>query len=212
MKNFFAIVIFCLAFCASFFSCKNTVSFRLLKDDKVAFEFDCAIDKDSPIQKMLESFGTDFNQLDLEELKFGLEEEGFSAVEVFPKKNEGGIIVKGILPDGNNIVITNGDTISFILRTETLKDFYNGSGQNIASIFDLLLVPVISDDEEISALNESEYIELIASFYGQNFADEIAKSSLKISLLNKKQNKSEKTVSFANLFTIKSPIEIKSQK
>jgi len=64
-----------------------------------------------------------------------------------------------------------------------------------------------SDDEEISGLDRQGYLDLIASFYGQGFSDEIAKSSLVIILKNKKQNRLQKSIYFPDLFTITSAID-----
>lgn len=195
-----------LFFCFLFFSCRNTLTFSLMDDDSIYFEADCNFDSGGAIQKLLESTGSDFNDLNLEELKSGLEEEGFSRLQLY-KKKEGGLTVKGILPDDNLIVTKENDRIKFRLTPEIFQDFYNGSGEKIASVFDLFLIPLLSDDEEISSLDGQGYLDLIASFYGQGFADEIAKSSLVIVLKNKKQNTAQKSIYFTQLFTIGSAFE-----
>ena len=187
-------------------SCKNTATFTLLEDNSISFELDCSFEQNGPIQKLLESVGTDFNQLNLEELREGLLEEGFKSVEIY-RKNQGGIIIKSILPPDNPIVSSQNDLITFRLTPLNFRDLYNGSGEKLAAVFDLFLIPVLADDEETASLDENGYLELIASFYGQNFADEISRSSLKINLKNKKENTAQKTLSFASLFTIKEAIE-----
>ena len=195
-----------LFFCLLLFSCRNTLSFTLMDDESIYFEADCNFDAASPIQKMLESTGSSFDDLNLDELKSGLEEEGFSKVQVY-KKKEGGLTVKGILPDDNVIVGQENGSISFRLTPENFRDFYNGSGERLASVFDIFLIPLLSDDEEISGLDRQGYLDLIASFYGQGFSDEIAKSSLVIILKNKKQNRLQKSIYFPDLFTITSAID-----
>ena len=199
-----------LALCTMFFSCKNTLSFTLTQDNKIAFEADCDFGNGSAIQKMLAGIGTDFNDLNLDDLKAGLESDGFRNVEVYPKNanGSGGIIVKGILPPNSPIITASGDSLTFSLTPLNFRDFYHGSGENLANILDLFLIPALADDEESAQMDEKGYLDLIASFYGQPFADEISQSTLKILLKNKKQNTAQKTISFANLFTIKSTIEI----
>ena len=200
---FFALLSF---LALSLASCKNTATFTLLEDNSISFELDCSFEQNGPIQKLLESVGTDFNQLNLEELREGLLEEGFKSVEIY-RKNQGGIIIKSILPPDNPIVSSQNDLITFRLTPLNFRDLYNGSGEKLAAVFDLFLIPVLADDEETASLDENGYLELIASFYGQNFADEISRSSLKINLINKKENTAQKTLSFASLFTIKEAIE-----
>ena len=200
---FFALLSF---LALSLASCKNTATFTLLEDNSISFELDCSFEQNGPIQKLLESVGTDFNQLNLEELREGLLEEGFKSVEIY-RKNQGGIIIKSILPPDNPIVSSQNDLITFRLTPLNFRDLYNGSGEKLAAVFDLFLIPVLADDEETASLDENGYLELIASFYGQNFADEISRSSLKINLKNKKENTAQKTLSFASLFTIKEAIE-----
>ncbi len=200
---FFALLSF---LALSLASCKNTATFTLLDDNSISFELDCSFEQNGPIQKLLESVGTDFNQLNLEELREGLLEEGFKSVEIY-RKNQGGIIIKSILPPDNPIVSSQNDLITFRLTPLNFRDLYNGLGERLAAVFDLFLIPALADDEETASLDEKGYLELIASFYGQNFADEISFSSLKINLKNKKENTAQKTLSFASLFTIKEAIE-----
>ena len=199
-----------LALCTMLFSCKNTLSFTLTGDNQIAFEADCDFGNGSAIQQMLAGVGTDFNDLNLDDLKAGLESDGFKNVEVYPKNKNGngGLIVKGILPPDSPIITASGDSLTFSLSPLNFRDFYHGSGENLATILDLFLIPVLADDEVSAQMDEKGYLDLIASFYGQPFADEISQSTLKILLKNKKQNTAQKTISFATLFTIKSTIEI----
>lgn len=191
----------------TFASCKNTASFTLLEDNSIAFELDCTFEQNGAIQKLLESVGTDFNQLNMDDLRQGLLEEGFKNVEAYHKE-EGGIIVKGILPPDNLIVTAENDVITFKLTPENFRDFYHGSSEKIAAVFDIFLIPALADDEETASLDENGYLELIASFYGQNFTDEISKSSLNIQVRNKKKNSTQKVIFFPSLFTLKNNIEV----
>ena len=179
-------------------------------DDSIAFTAECNFDQGGAIQKLLQSVGTDFSELNLDELKSGLEEEGFSKVEVFPSKSDG-LVIKGLIPADNEIVFQNNGVITFRLTNENFRDFYNGCSPRMAAVFDMFLVPALSDDEEMQKLDEKGYLDLTASFYGQNFADDLSKSSMKISVQDKKKNITEKTIYFASLFTSKKPVEIKSQ-
>lgn len=197
------------AFLVIFASCKNQLAFMLQEDDSIAFMLECNFDQGGAIQNLLKSAGSDFSELNLDQLKAGLLEEGFTKVEVYPSKSEG-LVIKGILPADNEIVFEKEGIITFRLTNENFRDFYNGSSARMAAVFDIFLVPVLSDDEETKNLDEKGYLDLIASFYGQNFADELSRSSIKISVQDKRKNITEKTILFTSLFTAKKTIEIKS--
>lgn len=192
-----------------FASCKNQLAFMLQEDDSIAFMLECNFDQGGAIQNLLKSAGSDFSELNLDQLKAGLLEEGFTKVEVYPSKNEG-LVIKGILPVDNEIVFEKEGIITFRLTNENFRDFYNGCSARMAAVFDIFLVPALSDDEETKNLDEKGYLDLIASFYGQNFADELSRSSIKISVQDKRKNITEKTILFTSLFTAKKTIEIKS--
>lgn len=192
-----------------FASCKNQLAFMLQEDDSIAFMLECNFDQGGAIQNLLKSAGSDFSELNLDQLKTGLLEEGFTKVEVYPSKAEG-LVIKGILPADNEIVFEKEGIITFRLTNENFRDFYNGCSARMAAVFDIFLVPALSDDEETKNLDEKGYLDLIASFYGQNFADELSRSSIKISVQDKRKNITEKTILFTSLFTAKKTIEIKS--
>lgn len=196
-------------FLVIFASCKNQLAFMLQEDDSIAFMLECNFDQGGAIQNLLKSAGSDFSELNLDQLKTGLLEEGFTKVEVYPSKAEG-LVIKGILPADNEIVFEKEEIITFRLTNENFRDFYNGSSARMAAVFDIFLVPALSDDEETKNLDEKGYLDLIASFYGQNFADELSRSSIKISVQDKRKNITEKTILFTSLFTAKKTIEIKS--
>ena len=197
------------AFLVIFASCKNQLAFMLQEDDSIAFMLECNFDQGGAIQNLLKSAGSDFSELNLDQLKAGLLEEGFTKVEVYPSKAEG-LVIKGILPADNEIVFEKEGIITFRLTNENFRDFYNGCSARMAAVFDIFLVPALSDDEETKNLDEKGYLDLIASFYGQNFSDELSRSSIKISVQDKRKNITEKTILFTSLFTAKKTIESKS--
>ena len=211
MKKIFDFARFLIlsAFLVIFASCKNQLAFMLQEDDSIAFMLECNFDQGGAIQNLLKSAGSDFSELNLDQLKAGLLEEGFTKVEVYPSKAEG-LVIKGILPADNEIVFEKEGIITFRLTNENFRDFYNGCSARMAAVFDIFLVPALSDDEETKNLDEKGYLDLIASFYGQNFADELSRSSIKISVQDKRKNITEKTILFTSLFTAKKTIEIKS--
>lgn len=211
MKKIFDFARFLIlsAFLVIFASCKNQLAFMLQEDDSIAFMLECNFDQGGAIQNLLKSAGSDFSELNLDQLKAGLLEEGFTKVEVYPSKVEG-LVIKGILPADNEIVFEKEGIITFRLTNENFRDFYNGCSARMAAVFDIFLVPALSDDEETKNLDEKGYLDLIASFYGQNFADELSRSSIKISVQDKRKNITEKTILFTSLFTAKKTIEIKS--
>ena len=105
MKKAFDFIRISIIFAAVFVfaSCRNQLSFTLLDDDSISFCAECNFDQSGAIQKLLQSVGTDFSELNLDELKSGLEEEGFTKVQVYPSKTEG-LVIKGIVPEDNDFV------------------------------------------------------------------------------------------------------------
>ena len=64
------------AFLVIFASCKNQLAFMLQEDDSIAFMLECNFDQGGAIQNLLKSAGSDFSELNLDQLKAGLLEEG----------------------------------------------------------------------------------------------------------------------------------------
>ena len=84
---------------------------------------------------------------------------------------------------------------------KTLKNFYEICPYEFQSYIDLFMAPAFSDEE----MTTEEYVDLVASVYGQELADEVLSSKLRITF--QKNNKTvTKEINLVDLFNISSSI------
>lgn len=88
----------------------------------------------------------------------------------------------------SGIVCKEGQTYRTDFSRETLLAFYNSADAQIVQFLDLLLAPVFNDEE----MSVDEYLEVIAAFYGDSVAEEMAESNIKVTVQNGLSSKSEK--------------------
>jgi hypothetical protein len=90
------------------------------------------------------------------------------------------------------------------LSTATLQTFYANADEQIISILDILISPAFYGEE----ISEEEYIETIASLYGNDVADEMNKSEIHITLKNKSGKVVKKSLPLKTLLTLKQSVKI----
>lgn len=199
-------VISVLAFFTLIFSaCKSDVTLRLTGTDSLNIRFTGEIG--AGIEKFLASAGTDLSMLDASELKQSFEYNGFKDVTV-RKSESNQIYVNMNLPAensdiaGKNLIQFSTETMKVSLTPETMKEFYDAADDNLTAFLDLFMAPVFNDD----AITEQEYIELLASVFGEDFAREIENGSLKIILQNKAGKTITRIIPYSKIFTLNEEI------
>lgn len=209
MKKFscFLAVIFLLA---GLTSCTSEIVLKQEKSGSINVKFSSVAG--NAFIKMVKSAAADDDGnvlIDVNAITHELEKSGFVNVDI-EKKN---VIDFDVFMDdffGNSILISSGllsstaDEFSANITAAKFADFYNKADDDLVNILDMFLAPVFNDEE----MWESEYIELLASFYGDDVANEIKESSLKITLEDVNGKKKSKTVSLAKLFTLQEPVII----
>lgn len=133
-------------------------------------------------EKLINSMGAE-NQafIDPVQITDELVKEGFSNVKV-SQTAVSDLSISMLSKDFNNFLFKSG-----VLRSENkfwvtdfskekLLAFYAMSDSQIVQVLDLLLAPVFNDEE----MTVEEYLEVIASFYGDSVAEELAESKIKI--------------------------------
>ena len=90
------------------------------------------------------------------------------------------------------------------LSADRLLNFYKASDEEVVSFLDMLLAPVFNDE----VLSVEEYLDTIASFYGNEAADEIKESNFKITLTNADGTSRVYTIPITKLLTINEVIEM----
>lgn len=209
MKKFscFLAVIF---LAAGLTSCTSEIVLKQEKSGSINVKFSSVAG--NAFIKMVKSAAADDDGnvlIDVNAITHELEKSGFVNVDI-EKKN---VIDFDVSMDdffGNSILISSGllsstaDEFSANITAAKFADFYNKADDDLVNILDMFLAPVFNDEE----MWESEYIELLASFYGDDVANEIKESSLKITLEDVNGKKKSKTVSLAKLFTLREPVII----
>ena len=209
MKKFscFLAVIF---LAAGLTSCTSEIVLKQEKSGSINVKFSSVAG--NAFIKMVKSAAADDDGnvlIDVNAITHELEKSGFVNVDI-EKKN---VIDFDVSMDdffGNSILISSGllsstaDEFSANITAAKFADFYNKADDDLVNILDMFLAPVFNDEE----MRESEYVELLASFYGDDVANEIKESSLKITLEDVNGKKKSKTVSLAKLFTLREPVII----
>ena len=96
------------------------------------------------------------------------------------------------------------NSFSINLSPATLQSFYANADEQIISILDILISPAFYGEE----ISEEEYIETIASLYGNDVATEMDKSTIFITLKNKNGKVVKKSLPLKTFLTLKQSIKI----
>ncbi len=142
--------------------------------------------------------------LDFKEIEYELAKAGFSNIK---SQSQGTSSVRLSMQDlkRTSYLFTSGlltyenKQLKLNLNRKALVDFYNSADQQTLMILDLFLAPVFNDEE----MSESDYIEMLATFYGQDAADEVRDSFINITITNLDGKKSQQKIPFSRLLCLK---------
>ncbi len=182
-----------LFFIFSFFliSCTTEVTLTVQKDDSVAINFeggagDAFTKMLSSAAGMGDSGQTDAAVIDADAVSYELARAGFENVKIQQKKG-GAVQISMNDKKQSSYIFTSGiiknskGKLSAAVSRKSLEDFYEAADEQTRMLLDLFLAPVFNDEE----MSESEYLEMVASFYGKNAANEVEQSIVKINLISK---------------------------
>ena len=82
------------------------------------------------------------------------------------------------------------------ITRKSLEDFYNSADEQTRMTLDLFLAPVFNNE----TMSEEEYLEMVASFYGEAAAKEVSESQVKINLISKDGSKQTLIYPLAQVF------------
>lgn len=220
-NRFFKFLFFTFSFliCCGFSSCKVFLSLTQNQNGDVNVEFS-GIPEEAFINTIKSFLATDSESttnknliIDTAQIKSFLINSGFTNVEV---SNQIGanVDIKMTIPkdktfifDSNLVFSNNSESNSSFgieLSPATLQTFYANADEQIISILDILISPAFYGEE----ISEEEYIETIASLYGNDVAAEMNKSEIYISLKNKSGKTLKKSLPLKTLLTLKQAIKI----
>lgn len=168
-------------------SCTTDITLTLRQDDSVDIYFDGGAGE-AFTNMLLSASGSDAGMaaLDAKEISYELAKAGFDGVKVAVNDTN----VKITMTDkkrssyifNSGIVKFEGGKLAVNLTRKSLEDFYTSSDEQTRMILDLFLAPVFNDEN----MSESEYLEMLASFYGNPSAKEVETSFVNIKLIDKK--------------------------
>lgn len=222
MKNKIIRIVFLILsvlFCLCFSSCKVFLSLTQNQNGDVNVEFS-GIPEEAFINTIKSFLATDSESttnknliIDTAQIKSFLINSGFTNVEV---SNQIGanVDIKMTIPkdktfifDSKLVFSNNSESNSSFgieLSPATLQTFYANTDEQIISILDILISPAFYGEE----ISEEEYIETIASLYGNDVAAEMDKSQIYITLKNKSGKTLKKSLPLKTLLTLKQSIKI----
>lgn len=211
MKKLFLIIL-SVFFVFSFWSCTTEVTIKENSNGIINISFSGAAGQ--AFAKMISSssdYQSDTVIFETEQIQFELLKSGFENVNVKSKtgsdlqismqeKTKNTFLYKsGLFSGKENLKIT--------LSPKELTEFYKLADEQIILFLDLLLAPIFNDE----VMSQEEYLETIASFYGESASKEISESNIKINLTDK--NNQTKTFSFpiAQLLTLQETIILENK-
>lgn len=191
MKFLFKILVFFSVFL--FFSCSAEIIFEVKKDGNVKISYDGDLNGDF-LQFLINQNGKNTEldlgnientELDVEVLTESLKNSGFENVQILSGKLKNILITledksqKSVLFHSKLLKMQNG-SLSVDFSYENLRNFYENADEQLQSDLDLLLAPVFNDEK----MTETEYLETIATFYGEKMASELAESFISLIVIN----------------------------
>lgn len=191
MKFLFKILLFFSVFL--FFSCSAEIVFEVKKDGNVKISYDGDLSGDF-LQFLINQNGKNAEldlenientELDVEDLTESLKNSGFENVQILSGKLKNILITmedksqKSVLFYSKLLKMQNG-SLSVDFSYENLRNFYENADEQLQSDLDLLLAPVFNDEK----MTETEYLETIATFYGEKMASELAESFISLIVIN----------------------------
>lgn len=191
MKFLFKILMFFFVFL--FFSCSAEIVFEVKKDGDVKISYDGDLSGDF-LQFFINQNGKNTEldlgnientELDVEVLTESLKNSGFENVQILSGKLKNILITmedksqKSVLFHSKLLKMQNG-SLSVDFSYENLRNFYENADEQLQSDLDLLLAPVFNDEK----MTETEYLETIATFYGEKMASDLAESFISLIVIN----------------------------
>lgn len=191
MKFLFKILLFFSVFL--FFSCSAEIVFEVTKDGNVKISYDGDLSGDF-LQFLINQNGKNAEldlgnientELDVEDLTESLKNSGFENVQILSGKLKNILITmedksqKSVLFYSKLLKMQNG-SLSVDFSYENLRNFYENADEQLQSDLDLLLAPVFNDEK----MTETEYLETIATFYGEKMTSELAESFISLIVIN----------------------------
>lgn len=187
-------------------SCKTELKISVLPSGKIAVEY-CAVPGKAFSETILAISGEEIYSdepivFNANQIKTSVDQTGLEEVDVSGVKNST-LDIKGIIPSDKTDIFSKSGIIKYgttakdveiVIAVETLQKFYELCPEQFQNYIDLFMSPSFTGEE----MTTEEYVDLVASVYGQELADEVLTSKLKITL----QNNDKKVIKEISLLDI----------
>ena len=190
-------------------SCTSEISLELKKDGSVDVQFSgvagtafaTMINSVSGMPGNGSATGTVI--FDTKEIEYEMSSNGFSQVKAASKKGSD-LTVTMTDKNGKSALFTSGvvnvkdGKLNASLSPQSLVKFYKAADSQTVMFLDMLLAPIFNDE----VMTQEEYLEVLASFYGEEIAEEMKNSSFRITLKNPDGTKTVQNIGFTKLLTL----------
>ena len=181
-----------------FASCTTEVTLTVKPDDSVDIRFEGGAG--NAFTKMIAGGSTDAI-IDTDTVTYELARAGFSNVKA-EQKTGGAVLISMSDKKKSSYIFTSGivkaekGRLSAAITRKSLEDFYKSADEQTRMTLDLFLAPVFNDE----VMSEAEYLEMVASFYGNDAAKEVSESVVKINLISKDGTNETLTYPLSQIF------------
>lgn len=210
LVSIFSVLLFLLC------SCKTELKISVLPSGKIAVEY-YAVPGKSFSETILaisgeEVFSDEPIVFNANEIKTSVVQTGLEEIDVSGVKNST-LDIKGIIPSDKSDIFsksgiikygTKANDVEIVISAKTLQKFYEFCPEQFQTYIDLFMSPSFTGEE----MTTEEYVDLVASVYGQELADEVLTSKLHITL-QKNDSKVVKEISLLDLLNNSTSILIK---
>ena len=192
-------------------SCTSEITLELKKDDSVDVQFNGVAG--TAFATMINSVsgmsgngnGSSASSVifDTKEIEYEMGSNGFSQVKASSKKGSD-LTVTMTDKNGKSALFTSGvvsvkdGKLNASLSPQSLVKFYKAADSQTVMFLDMLLAPIFNDE----VMTQEEYLEVLASFYGEEIAEEMKNSSFRITLKNPDGTKTVQNIGFTKLLTL----------
>ena len=187
-------------------SCKTELKISVLPSGKIAVEY-CAVPGKAFSETILAISGEEIYSdepivFNANQIKTSVDQTGLEEVDVSGVKNST-LDIKGIISSDKTDIFSKSGIIKYgttakdveiVISVENLQKFYELCPEQFQNYIDLFMSPSFTGEE----MTTEEYVDLVASVYGQELADEVLTSKLKITL----QNNDKKVIKEISLLDI----------
>ena len=186
------LILACLVFMLA--SCGSSLSVKAGSDKSSQVQFNMELGKvfASAFEDIAQNAGaSDFDLFSEKEITSAFNGSDFKDVKVsVPSKT--GLSVSGTVPPSDeqkavsnegslkiaNFVLCTDTSLTLVFSPESVKGLSAQLPEESREFLDLLMAPVLTDEK----MDVSEYIDLLASVYGDEIASEIKNASIKVTL------------------------------